>query len=74
VGKNVDDQIVRDTTTMLDTTPITTEITRLISTGTTEEALLAAVSYLFPNLSPAELSAALQEATAAAEQRVNRKH
>jgi hypothetical protein len=52
---------------MLDTTPITTEITRLISTGTTEEALLAAVSYLFPNLSPAELSAVLQEATAAAE-------
>jgi hypothetical protein len=29
---------------MLDATPITTEITRLISTGTTEEALLAAVS------------------------------
>jgi hypothetical protein len=58
---------------MLDTTPITTEITRLISTGTTEEALLAAVSYLFPNLSPAELSALLQEATAAAERRVNGK-
>jgi hypothetical protein len=74
VGKNVDDEIVRDTTTVLDTTPITTEITSLISTGTTEEALLAAVSYLFPNLSPAELSAALQDATAAAERRVNRKH
>ena len=59
---------------MLDTTPITTEITRLIGTGTTEEALLAAVSYLFPNLSQAELSAVLQEATAAAERRVNRKH
>ena len=59
---------------MLDTTPITTEITRLISTGTTEEALLAAVSYLLPNLSPAEHSAVLQEATAAAERRVNRKH
>jgi hypothetical protein len=37
---------------MLDTTPITTAITRLISTGTTEEALLAAVAHLFPNLSP----------------------
>jgi hypothetical protein len=44
---------------MLDTTPITIEITKLITAGTTEEALLAAVSYLFPNLSPAELSAAL---------------
>jgi hypothetical protein len=51
VGKNVDDEIVRDTTTMLDTTPVTTEITRLIASGTTEQALLAAVSYLFPNLS-----------------------
>jgi len=59
---------------MLDTTPITTEITRLISTGTTEQALLAAVSYLFPNLSLAELSAVLQEATAAAERRITRKH
>jgi hypothetical protein len=43
--------------TMLDTTPITTEIARLISTGATEQALLAAVAHLFPNLSPAELSA-----------------
>jgi uncharacterized protein (DUF433 family) len=59
---------------MLDTTPVTTEITRLISVGTTEQALLAAVSYLFPNLSPAELSAALQEATAKAEQRVLQAH
>jgi uncharacterized protein (DUF433 family) len=59
---------------MLDTTPVTTAITRLITTGTTEEALLAAVSYLFPSLTTAELSAALQEATAAAERRVNRKH
>jgi hypothetical protein len=59
---------------MLDTTPVSTEITRLISTGTTEQALLAAVSYLFPNLSPAELSAALQEATTAAERRIVRKH
>ena len=54
---------------MLDTTPITTAITRLISTGTTEEALLIAVAHLFPNLSPAELSQALQVATAAAERK-----
>ena len=50
---------------MLDTTPITIEITRLIA-GTTEQALLAAVAHLFPNLSPAELSQALQVATTAA--------
>jgi hypothetical protein len=55
---------------MLDTTPVTTAITRLISTGTTEQALLAAVAQLFPNLTTAELSTALQEATAAAERKV----
>jgi hypothetical protein len=59
---------------MRDTTPITIEITRLISTGTTEQALLAAVSYLFPNLSPAELSQALQVATTAAERKSLRRH
>ena len=57
---------------MLDTTPITTAITGLISTGTTEEALLAAVAHLFPNLSPAELSQALQVATTKAERRALR--
>jgi len=59
---------------MLDTTPVTTAITRLISTGTAEQALLAAVAHLFPNLSPAELSAALQVATAAAERQAARRH
>jgi hypothetical protein len=59
---------------MLDTTPVTTAITRLISTGTTEEALLTAVAYLFPNLSPAELSQALQVATTAAERQAMRRH
>jgi hypothetical protein len=59
---------------MLDTTPVTTAITRLISTGTTEEVLLIAVAHLFPNLSPAELSQALQVATTEAERRAVRKH
>jgi hypothetical protein len=59
---------------MLDTTPVTTAITRLISTGTTEQALLAAVAHLFPTLSPSELSQALQVATAAAEGRALRPH
>jgi len=34
---------------MLDTTPVTSAITRLISTGTTEQALLAAVAHLRGN-------------------------
>jgi hypothetical protein len=52
---------------MLDTTPVTREITRLISKGTTESALLIAVAHLFPDLTRAELSQALQDAQAAAE-------
>jgi uncharacterized protein (DUF433 family) len=59
---------------MLDTTPITTAITRLIATGTSEQRLLAAVAYLFPDLSPAELSAALQEAQAMAERKATGRH
>jgi hypothetical protein len=59
---------------MLDTTPVTTAITRLISTGTTEEALLAAVAHLFPNLSSADLSRPWQVAQAAAERKVAGRH
>jgi len=59
---------------MLDTTPVTTAITHLIRTGTTEQALLAAVAHLFPQLSPAELSQALQVAQAEAERKVLRLH
>jgi hypothetical protein len=58
---------------MPDITPAAT-ITRLISTGTTEQALLAAVTHLFPNLSPAELSQALQVAQAAGEKKALRPH
>jgi hypothetical protein len=59
---------------MLDTTPITTAITRLISTGTTEAAVLAAVARRFPELSWRELSTALQVAQAEAERRALRPH
>jgi hypothetical protein len=51
---------------MLDTTPIAAAIIRLIATGVTEGELVARVARLFPDLSPAELSEALQVATAAA--------
>ena len=57
-----------------DTTPITTEIARLITAGTTEHELLAKVARKFPELTLAELSAALQDATAAAKKQVARRH
>jgi hypothetical protein len=60
--------------TQIDTTPVTREITRLISKGTTEEALLVAVAHLFPDLTRAELSQALQDAMAAAEKQAARWH
>jgi hypothetical protein len=62
---------------MLDTTPITTEITKLIVAGVPEGELLARVVRSFsslPDLSWAEVSAILQGATAAAERKVVRKH
>ena len=59
---------------MLDTTPITTAITRLINTGTTEQAVLAEVSRRFPWLTWRELSSALQVAQAAAERQALRPH
>ena len=59
---------------MLDTTPVTAAITRLTSNGTTEQALLAAVTHLVPNLTTAELSQALQVATTAAERQASRRH
>ena len=36
---------------MLGTTPVTREITKLIATGTTEQAILSAVAYLLPAIS-----------------------
>jgi hypothetical protein len=50
---------------MLDTTPVTTTITRLVSTGTTERDLLAVVAGHFPDL---------QDAIATAEKHAARKH
>jgi hypothetical protein len=59
---------------MLDTTPVTTAITRLISSGITEQAVLAEVSRRFPWLTWRELSSALQVAQAAAERQASRRH
>jgi adenylosuccinate lyase len=51
-----------------------TEIRHLIATGTTERELLVKVARRFPDLTSAELSEALQDATAAAERSVRAKH
>ena len=59
---------------MLDTTPITDTIRHLISTGTTERDLLAAVARKFPELTRTEFVAALQDATAQAERKTLRPH
>jgi hypothetical protein len=59
---------------MLDTTPVTATIKHLISTGTSERELLAAVAKRFPELSLAELSEALQADTEQAERQAARRH
>ena len=59
---------------MLDTTPVTTAITKLITAGIAERELLAAVARRFPELTHAEFAAALQDATAAAERQAVRRH
>jgi hypothetical protein len=59
---------------MTDTTTVATEIRHLISTGTPERRLLATVAQHFPDLTPAELSQALQVATTAAERQAARRH
>ena len=59
---------------MLDTTPVTATIAKLITTGVTEGELVARVVRQFPELTTRELSEALQVATTAAERAVPRRH
>jgi uncharacterized protein (DUF433 family) len=63
-----------NTPTHTDIAAIAATIVPMITAGTTEQVLLAAVARQFPDLTPAELSAALQEATAAAERQAMRRH
>ena len=58
----------------IDTTPVSTTICHLISEGATETALLAAVAQAFPQLTPAELSEALQAGTEQAERQAAMRH
>jgi hypothetical protein len=59
---------------MLDTAPVTTAIRDMIVAGIPEGELLARVVRQFPELTPAELWAALQDATVAAERKVVAQH
>jgi hypothetical protein len=59
---------------MLDTTTVAITICHLISEGTTEQALLVAVAQAFPQLTPAELSEALQTGTEQAERQAVHRH
>ena len=59
---------------MPDTSEPATIITRLIATGVPARALLARIATAFPDLSPAELSQALQVAQAQAERKALRPH
>jgi hypothetical protein len=56
---------------------IAAEIRQLISAGATQTELIAVVAYLadlFPDMTPAQLSQALQVAMAAAERKVTARH
>ena len=59
---------------MLDTTNITSAIAAMIRTGTTGRQLMTAITTAFPDLSPTELSQALQVAQAQAERKALRPH
>jgi uncharacterized protein (DUF433 family) len=58
---------------MPDTTSVTATIAAMITAGASEREVLAAAALMFPELTPAELSAALQDAQAAAERQANRR-
>jgi uncharacterized protein (DUF433 family) len=59
---------------MLDTTPVTTTIAKLITADVAEGELVARVVRQFPELTTRELSEALQVATTAAERQAARRH
>jgi len=56
-----------------DTTLVASAIKKLISAGVSEEELVIRAMQTFPTLSVVELSAALQDATAAAEKQATRR-
>ena len=63
-----------NTPSQADTSAVANQLARLITAGTTERELVATVARAFPDLSPAELSQALQVAQAQAERKALRPH
>jgi uncharacterized protein (DUF433 family) len=59
---------------MTDTRPVTTAIAALITSGTTGQQIVTALVRRFPDLTLAELSEALLEASEAAERQASRRH
>jgi hypothetical protein len=55
---------------MTDTVPVANEISRLIAAGMPEHEILVLIARRFPELMPAELSTAIQVATADVERRM----
>jgi hypothetical protein len=67
----------REELTMPDTAAIADEICRWIKSGATRTELIAVVAHvanMFPDMTIAELSAAMQEAMAEAERQLVRRH
>ena len=63
-----------NTPSQADTSAVANQLARMITAGTAERELVATVARAFPDLERWEFVAALQDATAAAEKRVARKH
>jgi hypothetical protein len=63
-----------NTPSQADTAAVANQLARLITAGTTEGELIAAVTRQFPDLERREFVAALQDATAAADKRAVSKH
>ena len=59
---------------MPDTTQVSTAIAAMIRTGASGRQLITAIAAAFPDLSPTELSQALQVAQAQAERKALRPH
>ena len=61
-----------NTPSQADTSAVAKQLVRLMTAGTAERELVAAVARAFPDLERREFVAALQDATAAAEKRAVR--
>ena len=63
-----------NTPSQADTSAVANQLAQLITAGTTERELVAAVAAAFPDLTRTEFVVALQDAVAEAERRALRPH